>query len=1522
MSDDLTGAIAIVGMAGRFPGARDVEELWRNVLDGVEALTEFSDEELRAAGIAEALLADPSYVKAGCVLDGIEDFDAGFFGIPPREAQILDPQQRLFLEEAWCALEHAGCDPAVFDGAIGVFAGAALSTYLMHNIAQNPDLDGSVNVVQVVLGNDKDSLTTRVAHALDLRGPCFSIQSYCSTSLVAVCTAATSLLMGECDLALAGGVAISVPQRVGYFYQEGGMSSPDGRCRTFDARAEGAPIGSGVAIVALKRADDALADGDHVHALIRGWAVNNDGALKVGFTAPGVRGQAGVVAEALANAGLRPAQIGYIEAHGTGTALGDAAEVAALRQVFSELPPRSCMIGSIKTNLGHLDRAAGATGLIKAALCVEHGVIPPSLNFTTPNPAVGLTDSPFEVVTELRDWDGAAPRCAGVSAFGIGGTNAHVIVEQPPAVVALGDTAPAPEALLVSGRSAAAADAAVARLARHLGDTSQPLSDVAWTLACGRRAFAHRRAVVASASGAAAQALHDGRVLTGAGDVPARPVAFLLAGVGEHHVGMGAALYAREPVYRDAFDECAALFAAELGVDLADVLYGATPARRAGFAAMLGRESAPAVGSDPLARAVVAQPGAFAVDYATARLLGSLGIVPAAMLGYSLGEYVAACLGEVLDLRQAVSLVAERARLIEALPEGAMLAVPLAPERLHDILPAALDVAAVNGPSMVVVAGPSDSIADFEATLRYAGAPSRRLVADRAFHSRMLAPIAEPLTAWVRAHITAGAPRTPYISNVTGTWITESDVSDPAYWARHACEAVRFADGLVTLLADAQLALVEIGPGQSLGAMARGLPACTRERWPQIVSTLSGQYDLTVDETPFVAALAQLWVHGVSVDWRAWRTHRPRRRVRVPSYPFQRSRYWVEAPGAAAPDAAPAGPQLHSFTWRRDEPAGGGEMPGKPDGDGEMLRGDGEVLDPVLVFADDRGVAAELVASLREQGLDVTVVRAREAYAPTADGWHIRPGEATDYAHLATALATSGHPPRTVAHLWSLDGPTGAGLASLDAQLLSGFTSIGHIVRTLGTVGTESLRIAIVSEGVHAIAAGERGRPEQAPLLGLAKVIPQEHPDLCCRTIDIADGDLDAATHVLYELTWPAGAAQSAWRGGQRLTAQLDTPRATGGTALREGGVYIVTGGLGPVGVTLAEQLVSRCGAHVVLTSRHAPPPRATWGEGDGARSAALGRLAAADPAGTQIVVVGADVANAEQMRGALTTTIDAFGRLHGVLHAAALTDPASFRTLEHLTSADTQAHFAAKVHGALVLEEVLRNVPLDFVVLQSSISAVLGGLGFASYAAANSVLDAIASRHREDATRWLSIDWDTWQATAAKLGDVAQGTSMAEYSLSPEDAWQALGRALASDASRIVVAAGDLRARMQGWLTSQDADAGVVAAATRFPRPGLREPYVEPVAGIERTVADIWEEALGIEAIGANDGFMDLGGNSLMGLQLIARLKRELGVRLPAVALFEAPTVRALAARIAQEQRVTFAPDQRPVPAGARGSR
>lgn len=908
-TDDMTGsndlppnAIAVIGMAGRFPGADSVTTFWDNLRRGEESIATLSDEALAAAGVSAKTLADPAYVRRAPLLEGTEEFDAEYFGMTPYTAAMMDPQQRLFLQTAWHAFEDSGYDPAAFDGAIGVFAASTASGYLMDNLMSHRDpkaLVGegiTVEMFNLVLLNDKDYLATRVSHQFNLRGPSLSVQTACSSSLVAVHLACQSLLSGESDMVLAGAASIRVPHHVGYTYEPGAMVSASGHCRPFDVRSDGTIFGSGVAAVILKPLAAALEDGDRIHAVIRGSAINNDGSVKMTYAAPALAGQAEVIAEAHAVAGVDSSTIGFVETHGTGTPLGDPIEIEALRQAFevSDLDrPGPCMLGSVKSNIGHLDAASGVTGLIKTILCLKNKAIPPTVHYTAPNPELHLEKTPFVVANTYTPWESDAPRRAGVSSFGVGGTNVHVVVEEAPRASAV--AAPSgPQVLLLSARTAESLQDARAALAAELSrDEQLLLPDVAFTLA-GRRAYEVRMAAVVGGRADAAAALtappdkqeHEN---VSVGQCPpgvtpgAERVAFLFPGQGAQHVGMARGLYDTEPVFRETFDRCAAGFGQELGVDLlAEVFEGAS-----------------------LEPTDLAQPALFAVEYALAQLIMSYGVTPAALAGHSIGELVAATLAGIFDLPTALKVVSMRARLMHAAPAGAMVAVAAAPDDIAGHMTADVDLAAINEFGNCVVAGPDEAIRAFTDRLAAEGILARRVRTSHGFHSQSMDPVLAPFAEFLST-VTLRVPRIPMLSNVTGTWMTDEEATDPHRWAKHIRSTVRFADELAELLGDGHRVLVEVGPGGSLTGSAVRLPGWSETH--RAVRLMRHPLQSRDDRDAFLLGLGQLWSAGVDVDWTA-RHGDQVHRVTIPGYAFARQRHWIE-PAAfvrSADGSAPLG---------------------------------------------------------------------------------------------------------------------------------------------------------------------------------------------------------------------------------------------------------------------------------------------------------------------------------------------------------------------------------------------------------------------------------------------------------------------------------------------------------------------------------------------------------------------------------------------------------------------------------------
>ncbi len=1351
--------VAIIGMAGRFPGAGDVDSFWTNLAQGREGITVSSDEELAACGVDPALIARDDYVGAKGVLEGADLFDEGFFGYSPREAELLDPQHRVFLECAWHALESAGIDPTRFSGRIGVFAGAGLNTYLLFNLMNNQQVLDSSGMYQVMLASDKDFLATRAAYKLDLTGPAVTVQTACSTSLSAVHLACQSLINGECDIALAGGVSVSSPLRGGYQYEPGGILSPEGTCRAFDADAEGTVPGNGVGLVVLRRLADARADGDSVDAVVLASAVNNDGSLKAGYTAPSVDGQADVVAEALALADVDPASVGFVETHGTGTPLGDPIEIAALTRAYRAGTDArgTCAIGSVKSNVGHLDAAAGVTGLIKAVLALKHEAIPPTLHWERPNPGLQLESSPFYVNTELRAWPRQGePRRAGVSSFGIGGTNVHVILEEAPAEQPkepAGARAGAPARLLpLSAKSAPALAEAAALLADHLeADDGVCLDAVAHTLAQRRAPFDHRGTVVARTAGEAVAALR--RLAQGPAPAPAAatgdaPVAFLFPGQGAQYPGMARDLYAQGGVFAAEFDRCAQLFDAYVADDLRALVLGADDPAAA----------------DRLRQTRLAQPALFCVEFALARLWQSWGVQPRAMVGHSIGEYVAACLAGVFSLEDAVRLVAARGRLVQQMPHGAMLSVFLPEEEVAARLGDGLALAAVNSTALSVVSGSPQAVDALQQRLTDEGVGCRRLHTSHAFHSPDMDGAVGPFVDEVRT-IALRPPAIPFLSNVTGTWITAEQATSPEYWGAHLRRPVRFSDALDVLLADPGLVLLEVGPGQNLANFARAHARWTAHR--RVVGSLRHPGEHVADDAHLLAGLGAAWSAGVAVEWTAVQGPGRHRPVRLPGYPFQRRRYWVEPaarPSASQPAVATADGWFYTPGWQRLA------LPAAAAGSGDTW----VVLGAGLPLADT------LAARLAAGGDRVVRVGAGTALEHSGeDSWSLDPA---DRDHLCALVRSLAVPPTAAGdgrrirfvHLWSTTGDSADGTPArerLEAARRGGFDSLIALAQALGAQRLPApVTVDVLCRGVYDVTGEEPLLPEHALLLGAATVIPQETSNTACRVLDVTGTDMnapaeDAVRAVLAALAAHTG-AELALRGRHWWVRGFDrvewADAAAGGerTGLRDGGVYLITGGLGGIGLALAEQIAATAERPVLgLLGRSGFPAPAEWDahlaahDGTDATSVRIRRLRRLGSLGARVVVLQADVTDEEQMRRAVGELRAAGGGLNGVVHAAGVPSQGMIVTK---SPADAGQVLAAKTHGLLVLDAVCGADDVDFMLLCSSVTAVLGGPGQSDYAAANAFLDAWAQyKRRESGLPVTAVGWDTWRdvGMAAGLG-------------------------------------------------------------------------------------------------------------------------------------------------------------------------
>jgi acyl transferase domain-containing protein/thioesterase domain-containing protein/acyl carrier protein len=1296
-----TSDIAIIGYAARFPGAENAEQFWKNLCHGVESIRSFSVSELESVGISKTRLLDPDYVRAGAPLANLESFDAAFFGISPREAAIMDPQQRFFMESAWEALEHAGYAPGTFPGSTGVFAGSGPNSYLIYNLLSDPELVEKEGIFLLRhTGNDKDVLATRLSYQMNLRGPSINVQTACSTSLVAVHLACQSLLDLDCDMALAGAVSIEIPHAIGYSYRQNEIQSHDGHCRAFDADATGTVFGSGLGIVILRRLSAAIADGDTIHAIIKGTAVNNDGSRKVGFLAPSAEGQAEVISEALGVANVEPSSIDYVETHGTGTPIGDPIELSALGRVFAGRE-NELRIGSVKTNIGHLDTAAGMAGLLKTVLALRHRQIPPTLHFNTLNPLIDTGATEMQVVDRLTEWKATdEPRRAGVTSLGIGGTNAHVILEEPP--ISAPRHARRPTRLItLSAKTAPALDAASKALASHLRHSpDENLDDVAYTLHVGRREFPHRRFFVA----------RDHAEMLQRAELPAAPgiatgkssnpssVAFLFSGQGSQYVNMGRELYQTEPVFREWIDICANQAWPHLGFDFREILYPS--------------DASSTHAAEEIKHTWNAQPILFAVEYALAQLWISWGIQPEKLIGHSLGEYPAACVSGIFSLEDALALVCARGNLMRKVDEGAMLAVSQSEIETASWMTDGLSLAAVNGPDQCVISGPAADIAALKQRLGEKGIASHQLESSRAFHSSAIDAVLCVFVDLVREK-KLHAPKIPLISNVTGTWLTDQEATDPAYWGSHFRKTVRFHQGLSVLQREAGSFLLEIGPGDTLCALARqNAPKESRHR---VLPSLPRANDKDSDLDSVLSALGTIWINGATIDWTAFHAHESLRRIPLPTYPFQRKKFWM-GPKIGSNWLTDSLPKVDDWFYRSVWKASPLPALSGPASTG-----------PWLLLGDSSPEFKTLVEELRQQNIAVITVTPGEKFESLEnDAYVLNLASPEDYILLLDDLLRRRQVPRQIVHLWGLN----AASAAEDRC----FNSLLFLIQAVGArLPDQPVAITAISQRSISIQREPVLNPHGSLLIGPCRVAPLEYPSLRCRQVDVDATDAGTlAALILGEGESDSSVNLAVYRNGHRWTQDVERfPLEPMADRLRERGAYLITGGLGGLGMAVADWLARTYRARLILLSRHA----------EAQDEAHRSRFEEWRKLGAEVLVLAADVTDRESLRCALELAREKFGKIHGIVHAAGILQDGIIQLKKKEVAHDV---LAPKIEGVQILEELTRDQPLDFFALFSSVSALTPPDGQVDYCAANAFLDAFAQSRPAD-RNFIVIGWGPW---------------------------------------------------------------------------------------------------------------------------------------------------------------------------------
>lgn len=1475
--------VAVIGMSGRFPGAKNVEEFWENLKNGVESIGFFSNEELIENGVSPGLVTLPNYVKAKGYLEDIEYFDAFFFDYVPREAELIDPQARILHECVWEALENAGYVPDEYNGLIGLYAGCSINLDWLNLLSSGED--GSLFRTEAFVMNFREYLCQRISYKLNLRGPSINVNTACSTSLMAVHLACQGLLNGECNMAAAGAVTVSLPKKNGYLYHEGVILSPDGHCRAFDASAAGTVFGNGVGVVVLKTLDDAINDRDTIFGVIKGSASNNDGAQKIGFTAPGVSGQAAVIKAALYMAEVGPETIAYVETHGTGTKLGDTIEIEALTRAFDIDKKGLCPIGSVKTNIGHLETASGITGLIKTILALKYKIIPPTLYYQAPNPEIDFKNTPFYVNTELTSFKrNGFPLRAGVSSFGIGSANVHVVLEEPSE---LPHHMPGREYQLIifSAKTPGALQQMTENLARYFKRTlSDPafsdkeiaLADAAYTLKIGRRAFPHRGMFVCSGMEEAVDILsyRDGEkspstpttlhtFQTGKKEMKA---VFMFDGLESQYPDMGRDLYDTETVFRSEADLCFEILKPLLGYDIKGILFpphgqAADPAR--------------------MDQVEIAQLSVFILEYALVKLVMSWGVKPVAMIGYSFGEYTAACIAGVMSLEDTLKLVVARGSLIMQTPPGAMISVPLPVEQLKSLMDDELSLAIDNGASCIV-AGSPHAIDRFEKRMKDKSLICIRLKAQFALHSKLMESILSKFLEVVKT-IKLNEPRIPYISNVTGAWITTQEAVDHAYWCRQIRQTAQFSTGLNLLSKQGGGIFLEIGPGRDLSVMiGRRMDSDLNQK---TVNLLRPRQKKVSDVYYLLSRLGWLWLYGLTPDWGSFYSGETRNRIPLPSYPFERKLYWPKintrelAKQESIEEQPPGkktdiGDWFYIPSWKRSmapSPKNGGAV--------EHLNW--------LLFVDDCNIGIRLADRLKQSGHAAIIVRPGAGFSEAgADAYTINPQMGEDYETLFKTCGAKGKFPQGIVHCWNVTGA-----ARDDVQEL-GFYSLLHLAGVLGNrPPAEIIELTVLTDHMQEVTGGDVLYPEKATILGVALTIPREYKNIKCRCIDIILPEPGSpyweklVDRLFSELSATVGDEVIAYRNNYRWVKiyepnRLEEPMGEI-SRLKKGGVYLITGGLGGIGLVLAKYLVETVNAKLILTGRSKLPPRETWNDSllsnDPSHDSGvkIKKIQELERLGAEIMLLCADVTHEEQMKEAIRLAEERFGKIDGVIHAAGLSGGG---LIQGKTRETVEPILAPKVRGTLVLDALFKDKELDFFLLCSSLISVVPIAGQVAYCAANTFLNHFAChKAARDNTFTVSISWDDWEE-----GEVFRRILSGEIP------------------PHILVSTTELAARMERSRRFAELFElqllGKGTETARHSRPDLRSAYFAPRSGIEKRMIEICEEFLGIDKMGIDDDFFELGGDSLIAISFAARIHKELNIKMDISDFFKNPTIRELA--------------------------
>ncbi|MEH7734745.1 type I polyketide synthase [Bacillus pumilus] len=1455
--------VAVVGMACRFPGAKNIHHFWDNLANGRESITFFSKEELLEAGVEKEALDHEQYVRAKGAVDQHDHFDADFFGYSQREAEVMDPQIRMFHEVAWESLEDAGYNPETYQEPIGLFGAASANLYWQAASMLMRTNHSSEQFAAVQL-TDKDFMNTKVSYKLNLKGPSVAVDTACSSSLTAIHMAARALITGECKMALAGGVTITTPHKKGYMYQEGMIMSPDGHCRAFDEQAEGTVGGEGCGVVVLKSLKQALKDKDHIYGVIKGSAYNNDGGRKVGYTAPSIEGQSEVIKKALNISRVEAESISYIEAHGTGTTLGDPVEIESLKKAFHTDKKQFCAIGSVKTNIGHLDSAAGVAGFIKTTLSLYHQMLPPSLHYKKTNPKIDFESSPFYVNTTPVPWmKTGQPLRAGVSSFGVGGTNVHLIMEEAPA-------ADKPslerdhELMVISARSKQAVQKSAEQMTSYLKEQKRvTLSEAAFTLQEGRKHFPYRQAFLAGPDRTFQSAGQPQKAF----QQPA--VVWMFSGQGAQYVNMGKDLYEKDPEFKQTLQKCFAIILSLSGVEIENVLYPTTEEEFIKAEQLIQQTS-------------YTQIILFSFEYALASKLMGLGIRPHYFIGHSIGEITAACVAGIIHLEDAIRIVLKRGSLMQKMPRGEMAGVSLSAEEIEHDLPEGVELSAVNSSQLSVVSGPPERLQIYLEQAEKRGASVQTLKTSHAFHTSMMAEASVQFKNAL-SEITYQQGEVPILSNVTGSWLTNEQASSPDYWASHIRQPVLFSQGLETLLGLGEVVFIEVGPGHMLTQFVRRHDDYDVNK-AAAVSLVRHPKEQAADDEYMKKAIGKLWSFGVEPNWSAVRKEKTPYRVSLPTYPFEHQIF--PSPQFKADqlmsNLAPSemGETLSADfqdwfyipVWERSAP---------------VLKEQHHQGKRILVFEKNGHIASYL----KERHAEVVSVCQSDHTIKEND--QVMKADVHMLSHLEWVMAElqqSGFIPEEI--IWMHDELTE------DTGDQPNYLSVLDLVRLISQHHNTTIRLHLVTNQAHDVIGMEKVNPLQATCTGLALTIPQEYQHIACQHIDLCqETKADWPLFLSYEVAMHDQEAVVAYRGNSRWVRKASsTPLSKEESStqpIRTHGVYLLTGGMGGIGFTLAQHLAETYQAKLVFLSRSQIRERSAWHElrdADGKEAETVKKLMTLEELGADVLTVHGDVSDKDAVQKAIQLAHTSFGDLHGVIHAAGEADG---KIIQARTADDEIRMCLPKINGTYVLDEALQDETLDFFLLCSSLVSFLGAAGQVAYAASNAFMDSFAHEKRQEGKPVISLNWDRWEkvgmahnsALAAKVNDMM--TLEEQAGISPDEGIKAFQEVLRLDYPQILVSVRDMGERMKHRLTPMQQEEESTQQISQVIDDRLEASLCDVLSSFFPHEPDV------------NENFFEMGATSLDLLQMSGHIKSIYGIEVPVVMMYSHPTIASLAAEL-----------------------